>query len=53
MTIVLYYLLNDLGKIELTPRVHICKSFEDGVRVQNTLTSLGFKCDLLTLKEDK
>lgn len=53
MVIVLYYLLDDLGKMKLEPRLEICKDFMDGVRVQNSLTRLGFKTQLLTIKEDK
>lgn len=52
MTYILYYLLDDYGKIELTPRLFKCKDFLEGVRLQNNLTHLGFKCNLITLKED-
>lgn len=53
MVIVLYYLLDDLGKMKLEPRLEICKDFMDGVRVQNSLTRLGFKTQLLTIEEGK
>lgn len=52
--IIIYWLESDDKKIVLEPRIKIVKSTNEGFEIQNTLTYLGFKCQLHTeeIKED-
>ena len=44
--LVIYWLEDDCKKIILEPRIKVVSSFNEGVEIQNTLTYLGFKCQL-------
>lgn len=43
---VVYWLEGTDKKIILEPRIKVVSSFNEGVEIQNTLTYLGFKCQL-------